>query len=38
MLKGSLPYVLCMVLAIIILSIFPELVTWLPDQLMGKAI
>lgn len=37
-LKGSLPYVLCMVLAIVILSIFPELVTWLPDTLMGKAI
>lgn len=37
-LKGSMPYVLCMVVAIIILSIFPELVTWLPDQLMGKAV
>jgi len=36
-LKGSLPYVLCMVLAIIILSIVPELVTWLPDLLMGPA-
>ncbi|MCB1514554.1 MAG: TRAP transporter large permease subunit, partial [Hyphomicrobiaceae bacterium] len=36
-LKGSLPYVLCMALAIVILSIFPELVTWLPDKLMGKA-
>ena len=37
-LKGSLPFVGCMVLAIIILSIFPELVTWLPDMMMGKAI
>lgn len=35
---GSMPFVLCMVLAIIILSIFPGLVTWLPDYLMGPAI
>jgi tripartite ATP-independent transporter DctM subunit len=34
---GSVPYVLCMVLAIVILSIFPELATWLPDYLMGPA-
>jgi TRAP-type C4-dicarboxylate transport system permease large subunit len=32
---GSVPYVLCMVLAIVILSIFPEIATWLPDYLMG---
>jgi tripartite ATP-independent transporter DctM subunit len=32
---GSVPYVLCMVLAIVILSIFPEIATWLPDVLMG---
>jgi len=32
---GSLPYVLMMVLAIIILSIFPGIATWLPDYLMG---
>jgi len=25
-----------MVIAIIILCIFPEIVTWLPDKLMGK--
>lgn len=37
-LKGSAPYVACMVLAIIILSIFPSLATWLPDMLMGPAI
>jgi len=37
-LKGSAPYVACMVLAIIILSIFPSLATWLPDLLMGPAI
>lgn len=36
-LRGSAPYVACMVLAIIILSIFPGMVTWLPDTLMGAA-
>jgi TRAP-type C4-dicarboxylate transport system permease large subunit len=30
-----MPFVLCMVLAIIILSAFPSIVTWLPDYLMG---
>ena len=34
---GSVPYVLCMVLAIVILCIFPEIATWLPDYLMGPA-
>ncbi|MEC9368147.1 MAG: TRAP transporter large permease [Pseudomonadota bacterium] len=37
-LKGALPYTLCMALAIVILCIFPEIATWLPDKLMGKAI
>lgn len=37
-LLGSLPYVLCMILAIVILCIFPGLVTWLPDLMMGKGI
>ena len=35
---GTLPYVLCMMLAIVILCIFPEIATWLPDHLMGVAI
>ena len=26
-----------MVLSIFILSVFPEIVTWLPDKLMGKS-
>ncbi|KZD04862.1 TRAP transporter large permease [Oceanibaculum pacificum] len=34
-LKGALPFMLCMVVAIIILCIFPEIATWLPDTLMG---
>src|SRR5213082_3178319 len=32
---GTVPYVLCMFLAIVILSVFPEIATWLPDTLMG---
>ena len=34
---GTIPYVLCMMLAILILCIFPEIATWLPDYLMGPA-
>ncbi|MGE0612286.1 MAG: TRAP transporter large permease subunit, partial [Hyphomicrobiales bacterium] len=37
-LKGALPYTICMAVAIVILCIFPEIATWLPDTLMGKAI
>jgi C4-dicarboxylate transporter DctM subunit len=32
---GTIPYVLCMFLAILILCIFPEIATWLPDHMMG---
>ena len=31
---GATPYVLCMVLAIVILCFFPEIATWLPERLM----
>ncbi|TCO70815.1 TRAP transporter large permease [Rhodovulum euryhalinum] len=34
-LVGSLPYVGCMVLAIVLLCLFPGLATWLPDVVMG---
>ncbi|TKT74376.1 TRAP transporter large permease [Aquamicrobium sp. LC103] len=37
-LRGSLPYVLCMVAAIVILCFFPGIATWLPDMVMGPAI
>ena len=37
-LLGSLPYVACMVLAIVILSVFPGLATWLPELVMGQAV
>jgi C4-dicarboxylate transporter, DctM subunit len=32
---GTIPYVLCMMLAIVILCVFPQLATSLPDYLMG---
>ena len=34
---GTIPYVACMMLAIVILCVFPEIATWLPDHLMGVA-
>ena len=34
---GTIPYVVCMMLQIVILCIFPEIATWLPDHLMGVA-
>src|SRR6266849_6223416 len=34
---GTIPYVICMFLAIVILCVFPEIATWLPDKLMGVA-
>ena len=32
---GTIPYVICMFLAIVILCVFPEIATWLPNQMMG---
>jgi tripartite ATP-independent transporter DctM subunit len=34
---GSLPYVLVMFLAIIILCVFPDIATWLPNKMLGVA-
>ncbi|MEO8278852.1 MAG: TRAP transporter large permease, partial [Ideonella sp.] len=34
-LKGAFPFMLCMVLAIFILCVFPGLATWLPAHVMG---
>jgi C4-dicarboxylate transporter, DctM subunit len=34
-LKGAFPFMMCMVLAILILCVFPEIATWLPQALMG---
>jgi len=36
-LKGSLPFVACMVLAIVLLCFFPSLATWLPNAVMGPS-
>jgi C4-dicarboxylate transporter DctM subunit len=35
---GSLPYVIAMLLAIVVLCIAPGIVTWLPDVLMGPTL
>jgi tripartite ATP-independent transporter DctM subunit len=34
-LKGALPFMLCMVLAIVILCLAPGIATWLPTRVMG---
>jgi len=34
-LKGAFPFMLCMILGIVILCVFPGLATWLPTALMG---
>ena len=34
-LRGSLPYVLCMVLGIVLLCIFPQIALFLPNTMMG---
>jgi len=36
-LKGALPFMLCMVLGIVVLCLVPESATWLPEHLMGVA-
>lgn len=37
-LVGSLPYVACMIIAIILLCLFPWIATGLPELVMGKAV
>ncbi|MCY4150779.1 MAG: TRAP transporter large permease [Aestuariivita sp.] len=34
-LTGSLPFVACMAVAIVLLCLFPSIATWLPDTIMG---
>jgi C4-dicarboxylate transporter, DctM subunit len=34
-LRGSLPYVMCMVLGIVVLTIFPQIALFLPNLIMG---
>ena len=33
---GALPFMFCMVIGIILLIIFPEIATWLPNHIMGE--
>ena len=33
---GTIPYVACMMLAIVILCVFPDIATWLPTHMMGS--
>ena len=35
-LKGAFPFMMCMVLAMLLLCVFPEIATWLPNRMMGK--
>ncbi len=35
---GALPFMLCMVVGIVLLCLFPGIATWLPEALMGRAI
>ncbi len=37
-LKGALPFMLCMVLGIVLLCFFPQIATWLPVAVMGRAL
>jgi tripartite ATP-independent transporter DctM subunit len=32
---GTIPYVICMMLQIVVLCAFPEIATWLPNHMMG---
>ncbi len=34
--RAALPFFACLALAIVVITVFPVLVTWLPDVLMGK--
>jgi len=35
---GALPFMLCMVLGIVLLCLFPEIAQWLPNAMMGQAL
>jgi tripartite ATP-independent transporter DctM subunit len=37
-LKGALPFMICMVIGIVLLCLFPGIATWLPNTMMGAAI
>lgn len=35
--KGVIPFVLMVILALVLLTVFPEIITWLPETMIGKA-
>jgi C4-dicarboxylate transporter, DctM subunit len=35
-LRGSLPFVLLMFLAMVLIAVFPDIALWLPNQMMGS--
>lgn len=35
--KGVLPFVVMVMLSLVLLTIFPEIITWLPEKMIGKA-
>jgi len=37
-LKGAFPFVVCMILGIVLLCLFPGIATWLPNALMGPGL
>ena len=37
-LLGALPFMLCMVVGIVLLCVFPEIALWLPRVLMGPQV
>ena len=34
--RASIPFFFCLVACVIALTVFPEIVLWLPDFVMGK--
>ncbi len=36
-LRGAVPFMVCMAIGMLLLCVFPEIATWLPDTLMGPA-
>ncbi len=35
--RGVIPFVIMVMISLIILTIFPEIITWLPEKMIGKA-
>jgi C4-dicarboxylate transporter DctM subunit len=35
-LRGAVPFMVCMMVGMLLLCLFPEIATWLPDTVMGK--